>query len=510
MSMPHRSGLRPLRLFLATLLLLVLTPGPAHAEPSTGAYVGLADRLDRKIAEFDWAGGQVGVMVADFRHGITAYTRDADTALRPGPATKLVTAAAALDRLGPGHTFQTELFVRGDITKGRLMGDLMIRGDGDPSLTSNAGAKRQGVTSFLDRWTAAVKKEGISRVEGSLWVDASAFDDVPYAAGWPVERIVDVDVPEIAALNLNDNVVELFWKSGKKKARVAEYELFPPIEDYLYFSNNVRIAEGVTAPRTFFRRPNVTTIAVEGQLARGATAHDRVTIPNPPIFFGHAFRTRLKAGGVEVVGNVSNWSGADLAIQESRRLRRIEVHASPPLTVLLPDMLAQDRTLDAEVLFKTLGRKSSGEAGSFENGSRAVTETMASWGVSTSGVVFLDGSGLSSFNRISARKMVGVLEAVHRAPWRKDFDPVVPRIALDRAVQALAAEGAPPPLSPELNVFGMAGPFTGGFSSAGWAETRGRSRLHFAILVDGSRLPPALVRSQVEVLMREIADTVIP
>lgn len=509
-SSAARSGPPPRRFLFAALLAFAGISGVLRAEPDAGAYRGLAGRLDRKIAEFDWAGGEIGVMVADFRHGITSYVHNVDAPLRPGSATKLVTAAAALDRLGPGFTFSTELFARGEVTKGRLMGDLMIRGDGDPSITSLAGTKRSAVTSFLDRWTSAVKKEGITRVEGSLWVDASAFDDVPFAAGWPVERIVEADVPEISALNLNDNVIELLWRSGKKKNRVAEYETFPAVEDYLFFSNNVRIEEAQGAPRRFFRRPGVTTIAIEGALGRGATAHDRVTVPNPPLFFAHAFRGRLKSAGVELIGGVANWRDADLPVQESRALRRIDHHVSPPLSELLPPMLANDRTLDAEVLFKTLGRKDAGGPGTFENGSTAMTDIVRSWGVSPSGIVFLDGSGLSSFNRISARKMLGILEAVHRAPWQRYFDPVVPKISLERALHNAAGEGGPPPLSPELSVRGVAGAHPGGFAAAGWAETRGKSRLHFVILVDRSRLPTALIRSQVEVLMREIADTAIP
>lgn len=501
---------RPCRpVFLVALFLASAWPIPAGAQPGAGSYADLSERLARKIAEFDWAGGEVGAIVTDFRHGITVFTHNADTGLRPGPTVKLVTAAAALERLGPDFQFQTELFVRGEVSKGRLMGDLMIRGNGDPTLTTRAGRERDRVSDFLDRWTRGVKKEDIDRIEGSIWVDASAFDDVPYAAGWPVDQRVNPRMPEVSALNLNDNCVEVFWKSGRKKNTIAEFEIYPRVEDYVYFSNNVRLDPAGTDERRYFRRRGFTTIAVEGTLPLKTAAHDRVTIPDPELFFGHVVKTRLAESGIELVGEVANWSEADLAVQESRSIRRVDRVESPPLKEILPVMLGEDRTLDAEVLFKTLGRRATGKAGTFENASRALTNVLSDWGISPSGVVLVDGSGLSSFNRISARRMMAVLEAVHRAPWQRYFGPAAPRIPLERVVRGEGSEGGGG-LKPDLAVYGMAGSFPEGFAAAGWAETRGQSRLHFVVLVDGTRVPPSLIRSQVEVLMREIADTAIP
>lgn len=494
---------------LVSIFFACVGVAPLGAQPGPGSYADLRQRLDAKIAGFDWSGGEVGAIVTDFRHGITVYTHKADIALRPGPTTKLVTAAAALERLGPDFTFRTELFVRGEVSRGRLLGDLMIRGDGDPTLTTRGGRDEDRVSDFLKRWTSRVKKEDISRIEGSIWVDASVFDAIPYAAGWPVEQRVSPQMPEVSALNLNDNCVEIFWKPGKKKNRIAEFEIYPPLEDYLFFSNNVRLDPAGVDDRRYFRRGGFTTIAMEGTIPLRTPAHDRVTAPNPPLFFGNAMKTRLEKSGIEVVGEVADWSKADLAVQESRGIRRLDVVESPPLREILPIMLAEDRTLDAEVLFKTLGRRATGEAGTFENASRAMTQIFSDWQISPSGVVLIDGSGLSSFNRISARRMMGVLEAVHRAPWQQFFGPAVPRIPLEGVIQGEGG-GGPRALNPDLVVYGMAGPFEGGYAAVGWAETRGKSRLHFVLMVDGTRVPAALIRTQIDVLMREIADTAIP
>ena len=49
--------------------------------------------------------------------------------------TKLVTTAAALDRLGPGYFFETGLFLEGKIVGHRLVGNLAVQGGGDPNIS---------------------------------------------------------------------------------------------------------------------------------------------------------------------------------------------------------------------------------------------------------------------------------------------------------------------------------------------------------------------------------------
>ena len=66
---------------------------------------------------------------------------------------KLVTTAAALDRLGPEARFETAVVASGPITEGVLDGDLYLRGSGDPSFGTAALrrlAKKVGETDLED------------------------------------------------------------------------------------------------------------------------------------------------------------------------------------------------------------------------------------------------------------------------------------------------------------------------------------------------------------------------
>ena len=64
----------------------------------------------------------------------------------------------------------------------------------------------------------------------------------------------------------------------------------------------------------------------------------------------------------------------------------------------------------AETFLKSLGA-GSGPA-TFEAGRRVVRETLASWGVQASDIVYADGSGLSRYDLVSAEALVAVLSHV--------------------------------------------------------------------------------------------------
>src|SRR5690606_14630966 len=80
--------------------------------------------------------GDWGVMITSLTRGDTLFSRNAGQLLRPASTLKLFTAALAFDRLGTDYQFSTDILRDGDISSdGTLHGNLILRGDGDPSLS---------------------------------------------------------------------------------------------------------------------------------------------------------------------------------------------------------------------------------------------------------------------------------------------------------------------------------------------------------------------------------------
>src|SRR5439155_2932157 len=94
-----------------------------------------------------------GVMIKSLQTGETLYAANARTLLMPASNMKIVTLAAAADRLGWDYTYQTMLFMNGPIEAGILQGDLVVVGSGDPSIG-------EATNPFAD-WAEQLKSRGV-------------------------------------------------------------------------------------------------------------------------------------------------------------------------------------------------------------------------------------------------------------------------------------------------------------------------------------------------------------
>ena len=92
--------------------------------------------------------------------------------MMPASNMKIVTLAAAAEALGWDYRFKTTLETTAPIEDGVLKGDLIVRGSGDPTINS----RDNRAAAVFDEWAAALKAAGISRIEGNVVGDASAFD----------------------------------------------------------------------------------------------------------------------------------------------------------------------------------------------------------------------------------------------------------------------------------------------------------------------------------------------
>ncbi|HEY5657366.1 MAG TPA: D-alanyl-D-alanine carboxypeptidase, partial [Myxococcota bacterium] len=106
-----------------------------------GAAVARADddlgtRLDAALAVRALRGAHIAALVVDRDSGRTLFARNPDRALVPASNLKLLTAAAALNALGPTHRFVTQLLSDAPPDADGAIGNLYVRGGGDPALTS--------------------------------------------------------------------------------------------------------------------------------------------------------------------------------------------------------------------------------------------------------------------------------------------------------------------------------------------------------------------------------------
>lgn len=90
--------------------------------------------------------------------------------MNPASTMKIVTTYAALELLGPAHTWKTEALADTPLRDGKLAGNLYLRGSGDPSLT------QERFWLLLRQ----LRARGVTHIGGDLILDRSAFRLPPH------------------------------------------------------------------------------------------------------------------------------------------------------------------------------------------------------------------------------------------------------------------------------------------------------------------------------------------
>jgi serine-type D-Ala-D-Ala carboxypeptidase/endopeptidase (penicillin-binding protein 4) len=143
----------------ALIVGLALALVPASADASSA---GLAKRVRAAVEPL---GGGAAVQVTDAGSRRTVVALRARRSQPLGSTTKLLTAAAALRRLGPGTALGTAALATAPVDgNGVLAGDLILRGGGDPEL---GDAQLAALAAGL---------AGVREITGSVVGDETLFD----------------------------------------------------------------------------------------------------------------------------------------------------------------------------------------------------------------------------------------------------------------------------------------------------------------------------------------------
>ena len=122
-----------LRLAVAAAAIIAFLLVPAAQAGSSGA---LPQRLARALHAPYVSPARTGAIVLDLRTGRTLFAHNARLALRPASNEKLATTYAALTALGPSFRIETDVLGEGRQSGATWQGNLVLKGYGDPSLSS--------------------------------------------------------------------------------------------------------------------------------------------------------------------------------------------------------------------------------------------------------------------------------------------------------------------------------------------------------------------------------------
>ena len=197
------------------------------AVPAIGRTAEFKSAVNSQVAAARRVGPELGVHILDLESGETVYSFYPGARRIVASNAKLVTSAAALDRLGPGFVFETPVLVRGEIRGGTLYGELAVIGSGDPNLS---GRHYLGDSFAPFRpWAAALRELGVDRLEGDLVLVTGLFDDEHVHPDWPRDQLTRWYEAPVAALLFNDACVLVKVSPDGGAGSAARVETVPPL-----------------------------------------------------------------------------------------------------------------------------------------------------------------------------------------------------------------------------------------------------------------------------------------
>jgi serine-type D-Ala-D-Ala carboxypeptidase/endopeptidase (penicillin-binding protein 4) len=412
------------------------------------------------------------------------YALNAGKLMMPGSAMKIVTAAAAAERLGWNHRFETRVVAAAPIDAGIVRGDLVIIGSGDPGISERSD--QPGALRTLAR---EVREAGITRIEGGIIGHDDLFDDKGLGDGWTLDNLPYGYSAPVSALMYNEGSVDLVIRAGAAEGDPVDIQVRPDGSDLLVDNRLVTVAETGTGALTLQRLPGSSRVTVYGQIpAKAAPFVRTASVDNPTKFFASAFRHALVLEGVEVVGEAVDIdefiSKPDLA-----QAATVATRQSPPLSDLSRSMMSVSQNQYAELLLKAI------------DGRRTVQDILKGWAVSSDSVIVADGSGLSRYNYVTSEALVLILQKMRTDPAHVPaFLQTLPVAGRDGTL-ARRLTGTPA----EGKVRAKTGTVDNVRAIAGYVETAGGETLVFSIIANNFNVPNSVIDAAADAALVRLA-----
>ncbi len=457
------------------------SPRPSTA---TGRF---AERAEKLVQSAPVDKGEWGLLVLDAATGEILYEKNADKYFVPASNMKLLTTALALDTLGPDYRFRTTIETNGALSAdGKLSGDLILVGRGDPNLSNRKfpfdlkeefdGPPEKALAELAD----AVAARGVKEISGDVVGDDSYFPRERYPDGWEIDDMVWEYGAAISAIVVDDNTVTLTLTPGEKAGDAVAAVLEPPAQEFVVRNAVITIAAKEKADLRLTREPGASTVVVSGTLpARSSPRKLLLAIQEPAQHAATLMARLLEERGIKVHGKVCALHDPDPS-EASRTV--LAEHLSIRLgdAVKLVNKISQN--LHAEVLLRTSARQNSRWSDP-EDLQKFPQEFYAKAGIGVDDIVQTDGSGLSRHDLVTPRAFVALLEYAQKQKWFPEYYASLPVAGVDGT------------LNERMKDSGIAGRIhakTGSISHvrtlSGFAETVGGRRLIFSFMSNNEQV----------------------
>ncbi|MEG3881692.1 D-alanyl-D-alanine carboxypeptidase/D-alanyl-D-alanine-endopeptidase [Microcoleus sp. herbarium7] len=479
---------------IAVSLLVLVLGRPSAAVAQTPAVAGdicpgeLGAKVDAIANRPEFSRSRWGILIQPLSSTATLYSRDSTKYFIPASNVKLLTTAAALQKVGADFRIKTSVYSGEN-------NSLYVVGRGDPSITDTQ----------LKSLAQQLKQRGISQVN-QLIGDDSYFQGSAVNPNWEWEDAQAGYGAPVNSLIFNQNAIELLLSPQNLGQPLKITFAEPKLANQWQLQNNsVTVAQNESEFIAVGREFDRSAIRVSGQLKAGAPSESAyVAVVNPANNFVQHFQQVLAAEGISVKQALV---ASDLR-NFDRELAAVE---SPALAELVKETNRESNNLYAEVLLRLLGKVTAQmpvpqtltgkmpvpQEDTGEIGLKELKTALTQLGVNPNTYRLADGSGLSRHNLISPEALVQTLRLMANSPAASIY----------RASLPVAGESGT--LKNRLNITpnrvilqAKTGTLSGVSALSGYIEVPNYEPLVFSIIVNQSDLSAAKMRSATDEIVR--------
>ena len=379
-------------------------------------FAASVDRLPRPVAEALAQAGvpenHVGAYVVDLASEQPLLEVAPDRAMNPASVMKLLTTFAALEVLGPSYTWKTEAYLDGTLDGGRLEGNLVLKGYGDPKFNL------ESLLLFL----RDLRHRGLREISGDLVLDRSFFAVQPHdPALFDNEPIRPYNVgPDALLINFKSFRLQFVPDDEAQSVLVFAEPPMPQVT----VVNNLHLAPGfcdVWPERPAVDGNRLTFFGVFPSSCGDKSRYFSLLSPNEyaATLFGQFWP---QAGGA--------WKGRVREGQLPPMARLFATWESQPLSELVRDVNKFSINVMARQIYLTLGATLAPPA-TLEKSDRVLRGWLDGRGLVFPELALDNGAGLSRSARISPRHLGALLTAAYRSPLMPEFIASLPLTAVD-------------------------------------------------------------------------------
>ncbi len=350
-------------------------------------------------------GSEIAYLLYDPSTQKTVESKNENLPLIPASTTKVLTTAAALKILGPHYKFKTKLAYIGKIENHQLVGDLYLKGDGDPTLS----------VSHLKDLVRGLSDHQIQEVRGHFYVD-----DTETLAQSSINNVNEYSAshnPGIGALSVDYNQVYLNWKPTSSVSQESDLIITPDLP-----SLNIQLGDKLINSNQNFRLESHETHEswiMSSEI--GTSGQHRLPIRSPNQMTALLFLKLCKMNGINLPQPQSGTS--------KKKTVSIAVHESASLVEIVDRALEFSNNLTSELILLALAKKLAGYPVDTFKASLLLKDWILKNIKKTNylNLELVNGSGLTPKNRVTPKQFVSILEFVDREQFGdRRFESLLP------------------------------------------------------------------------------------